>query len=259
MRYTVQDFCSCMEKLAPLELALDWDNVGLQIGEPARPVSAALVTLTVTMETVEKAADEGADLIIAHHPVIFKPVRQIRTDTPEGGLLAALLKHELSVYVAHTNLDQAEYGVNHWLAREAGLDDDQVLVAANGSTAGLGRIGSIRPVSLGEYAGRLEALWGVPIRVVGDKQRTVARVAVVGGSGGDFVQHAKAAGADVLVTGDVSYHDAVDALSLGLSVLDAGHFSTEQLMIREVAAYLQKEFGEQVRILQDTSSSPFSF
>ena len=259
MTYKLADFCRRMEELAPLELALDWDNVGLQIGEPQKPIAAVLVALTVTMDTVQKAVEHGVDLIVAHHPVIFRPMRQIRTDTPEGALISTLLKHDLSVYVAHTNLDQAERGLNHWLAVEAGLEEQQVLVPAHDSNAGLGRIGSICPMSLGAYAERLEALWDVQVRVVGDRERTVTKVAVVGGSGGDFMQHAKAAGADVLVTGDVSYHDAMDALGLGLAVVDAGHFSTEQLMVREVAGYLQRTFGKHIRILQDTSTNPFSF
>ena len=248
-----------MEKLAPLELTLEWDNVGLQIGDAARNVSSVLVTLTVTMETVRRAMADQTDLIIAHHPVIFKPLRQIRTDTPEGTLLVALLKHDISVYVAHTNLDQAARGLNYWLAREVGLEEQSVLTAANDNNVGLGRIGRIDPVSLGDYAVELEKLWNCPVRIVGDKGQIISKVAVVGGSGGDFVRQAKAAGADVLVTGDVSYHDAVDAINLGLAVLDAGHFATEKMAVAEMAKYLQNHFGDDVRILQDICANPFSF
>lgn len=248
-----------MEELAPLELAMEWDNVGLQIGYATKSVSSVLVTLTVTIETVRDAIASEIDLIIAHHPVIFKPLRQIRTDSPEGNLLAVLLKHDLAVYVAHTNLDQAAQGLNHWLAMEIGLEDTRVLIPLLSSDDGLGRIGRIAPLRLGELATQLETLWDCSIKMVGDGDQTVSSVAVVGGSGGDFVQQAKAAGADVLVTGDVSYHDALEARNLGLAVLDAGHFSTEKVVVAEVAKYLQNRFGDDVRTLQDASVDPFSF
>lgn len=259
MKYRVQDFCQIMEELAPLELALEWDNVGLQIGNPSKKVSTVLVTLTVTMDVVQRAIESGVDLLISHHPVIFKPLRQIRTDTPEGSLLATLLKHDLAVYVAHTNLDQAPQGLNYWLARDLALEGQKVLVPVNNSAAGLGRIGTVRPVSLGALARQVEELWSCPVRMVGDQEQEVCTVAVVGGSGGDFVAQAKKAGADVLITGDVSYHDAMDARSLDLAVLDAGHFATEQIVAAELGRYLGDHFGDHVQILQDNSGDPFSF
>ncbi len=255
----VRDFCRMMEKLAPLELAQDWDNVGLQIGELAKHVETVLVTLSITTGTVQKAIEAGVDLIIAHHPVIFHPLRQIRTDSSGGALLASLLKHDIAVYVSHTNLDQAPVGLNHWLAREVGLQDFKVLVPAEITDAGLGRIGKISPVSLREFAVNLQFTWNHPVRVVGDQGQTIEHVAVVGGSGGDFVQQAKEAGADVLVTGDVSYHDALDATALQLAVVDAGHFATEIIMVPEVANYLRDALGSNVQILQELSGNPFSF
>ncbi|MCK9524649.1 MAG: Nif3-like dinuclear metal center hexameric protein [Limnochordia bacterium] len=259
MTYRVQDFCRSMEELAPLELALEWDNVGLQIGNPSQRVSAVVVTLTVTLDVVKRAIESGANLLIAHHPVIFKPLRQIRTDSPEGALLAALLQDDLAVYVAHTNLDQAGQGLNHWLARDLGLREEEVLVPAKANGCGLGRVGKIPPVGLGDLAKQVEVLWGSPVRVVGDLGLEISTVAVVGGSGGDFAQQAREAGADCLITGDVSYHDAMDARNLGMAVLDAGHFATEKLVTAELGRYLADYFGDSVRILQDNSGNPFSF
>ncbi len=259
LNYSVQDFCTIMEDLAPLELALEWDNVGLQLGDPNKKVSTVLVTLTVTDEVAKRAAAEGVDLVIAHHPVIFKPVKTIRTDQPQGALLATLLRHEIAVYVAHTNLDQAAQGLNFWLARDLGLKNQRVLVQGDGENVGLGRVGSIPAVTLGELAQHLETLWGTPVRMVGEKGQTISTVAVVGGSGGDFISHAKAAGAHVLVTGDVSYHEALDAEALGLTILDAGHFSTEKIVAEELKKYLQVHFTGDVTILEDTSTNPFRF
>lgn len=255
--YDVRDFCRFMEELAPLGLAQEWDNVGLQIGRLEKQVATLLVTLTVTMETVDRAIEEGVDLIIAHHPVIFHPLRQIRTDTPGGTLLGSLLKHDLAVYVSHTNLDQAAAGLNYWLARDVGLREQEVLVPIGGEDTGLGRIGKISPMSLASFAKDLQSLWNCPVRIVGDQRQMIEHVAVVGGSGGDFVQQAKEAGADVLVTGDVSYHDALDASALQLAVVDAGHFATEIVMVSEVAAYLKDRCGTRVQILQELCGNPF--
>ena len=255
----VEDFCTYLEELAPLELATEWDNVGLQIGDPEKKVSTVLVTLTVTEAIVQKAISSKVDLIVAHHPVIFKPLQAIRTDQPQGALLAALLRHQIAVYVAHTNLDQAAEGINTWLASEIGLANPRVLVPGLQEGVGLGRIGTVAPLTLADLAKQLEMLWGCPLRIVGDELRSVSTIAVVGGSGGDLTWPAKAAGADCLITGDVSYHDALDALALDLAVLDAGHFATEKIVASELAKYLRSRAGGDVRILQDTSTNPFSF
>lgn len=259
MAYTVQEFCEIMEKLAPLELAFEWDNVGLQIGDPQALVSTVLVTLTVTQAVLEKALANKVDLIIAHHPLIFKPLQKIRTDEPQGSLLATILKNNLAVYISHTNLDQAPQGLNHWLARDLKLQDVKVLIPSSGPGVGLGRLGTIRTTSLEQLAQDLETFWGVPIRIVGDPNRTITTVAAIGGSGGDFVWQAKAAGAHVLITGDVSYHDALDAESLDLALLDAGHFATEQVMVEEVARYLRNSFESYLTIIKETSANPFRF
>lgn len=259
MKHTVWEFCESMEKLAPRGLALEWDNVGLQVGDADKQVSTVLVTLTITAEVLAKAVAEKVDLIIAHHPVIFKPLQAIRTDQPQGALLAAALKHDISLYVAHTNLDQAPSGLNDWLAQELGLSDVKVLVPGPTSESGLGRVGTIPEKDLGDLAHELEQLWGCVVRTVGDPTTKISTLAVVGGSGGDFIRQAKEAGAQCLITGDVSYHDALDAEALGLALLDAGHFATEKIMVREVAAFLRSEFGDALIVLQETSSNPFRY
>lgn len=257
--FTVNDISEIMEKLAPLNLALEWDNVGLQIGQPQKAVSTVLVTLTLTREVLATALASQADLIIAHHPLIFKPLERIRIDEPLGALLADLLKHDLALYVAHTNLDQAAQGLNYWLAEKLQLQEQKVLIPGSDQGTGLGRIGVIAPRSLGKFANELEQLWGLSLRVVGDLGRMISKVAVLSGSGGSFVQQAKQAGADVLVTGDVSYHHALDAEALGLALIDAGHFATERIMVRGVADYLQVKTANRLKVIEETSGNPFQF
>ncbi|NLJ80219.1 MAG: Nif3-like dinuclear metal center hexameric protein [Firmicutes bacterium] len=256
---TVQDVAAFLEKLAPLELASDWDNVGLQIGRPLKKISTVLVTLTLTNPVFQEALDSGSDLIVAHHPLIFNPLKAIRTDDYHGKMIASLLEHDLALYVSHTNLDQAPKGLNHWLAQALGLKDVTVLVPGDDSErSGLGRVGTIAPISVGQMADQLRKLWRTSVRVVGDKKQIINKVAVVGGSGGDLSGVAKAAGADLLITGDVSYHHALDAQSLGLAVIDAGHFATEKIMVRKVAEYLRNYFGPDLDVMEAAGRDPFA-
>lgn len=257
MVYTVQDCCEIMERLAALDLALDWDNVGLQLGSLERDVQTILVTLTVTEDVAEKAVSKGVDLVISHHPLIFRPLHSIRTDQPQGRIIESLLKNDTALYVSHTNLDQASLGLNHWLAEDLGLEDVAILVPAETTGTGLGRVGFISPQSIRSIAELIEERWNYSVRIVGNPTQEVKKVAVCGGSGGNLVRDAYASGAEVLITGDVSYHDALDALELGLNVIDAGHFGTEQIMVGKVGRYLQDELGDGVTIIQHLGRDPF--
>lgn len=258
MNYQVKDLCGLMEKLAPLELALEWDNVGLQIGNPKHRVDKVLVTLTVTPEVVEKAQKQEVDLIIAHHPLIFQPLTNIRSDQPLGQLIWQLIHSDINLYVSHTNLDRAPAGLNEWLGEKLLLHDMENLRTNPFDEIGLGRLGTLSPRTLKQLAREVEIGLNHPIKIVGDPNQTVEKVAVVGGSGGSFFREAKAAGAQVLITGDVSYHQALDALSIGLCVLDGGHHGTEKIMVSKVAAYLREKCPGLV-VIEEASANPFEF
>lgn len=255
--YIVADIAKSMEELAPLEFALEWDNVGLQIGQADQNVSSVLVTLTITPKVLETAIKEKVDLIIAHHPLIFEPIKKLITNEPLGNMLRTILINDLALYVSHTNLDQAPQGLNYWLARDVGLENQKVLVPHLNSEVGLGRVGNVKSIELKQLAHNLEKMWETTIRVVGDLKQEINLCAVAGGSGGDFIQQAKLSGADVLITGDVSYHDAIDAKNMGLAVIDAGHFATEKVMVSEISKHLLGKFGTGLKILEEASEDPF--
>lgn len=234
-----------MEQLAPRHLAEDWDNVGLQLGEYQQSVSGIMVTLTVTPALVQRAIHEGTKLIVAHHPLIFRPLKKIRTDSPAGRMIADLIKNDIAVYVSHTNLDHAANGLNTWLAEDLGLEAASVLEPWDDTLeTGLGRVGLCDPVTVHELAQRLAQRWHARVRFCGNPKTVCKKIAVCGGAGGKLVGKAFASGADVLVTGDVGYHDALDAEQLGLAVIDAGHFATEQIMLKYIAKHLEQELGE---------------
>ncbi len=344
-----------MEQWAPKSLAYPDDKIGLQLGTLNKEVKRVLVALDVTEAVVDEAIALGVDVIIAHHAIIFRPLTHLRTDLPAGKLYEKCIKHDIAVYIAHTNLDITEGGVNHLLADALGLVDcvpldetyseqlyklsvfiphpdservraamfragagfingvsnyshcsfniagngtflpldgakphigevgqlesveelrvevvvgerelkaviramkdahpyeevayDVVGLHNKGAKMGIGRVGRVlQAETLGQCCERVKQAFSLDyVRVVGDLQSRVRKVAVLGGSGARFVGKAKFAGADVIVTGDIDHHTAHDALASGMCIIDAGHH-IESILKAAVAARLQTSVSEQ--------------
>lgn len=230
-----------IEKLAPLALAEEWDNSGLLVGTDQEEVTGVLVALDVNEGTVDEALKCGANLIVAHHPLIFKPMASVTDETALGRCVTKLMAHHISVYASHTNFDSATGGLCDSLCEKIGLGDTVPLSPAETDThAGLGRIGDLdETITLSELSERILKITGQKaLRVVGDQSQKVRRIAVANGSGADFAALAAKMGARVLVTGDVKYHEAQAAQAMGLSLIDGGHFGTEKHFIGQMADYL---------------------
>lgn len=333
------------EKWSPKQYALEGDPVGVHIGQLNHAVDKVLVTLDVNEAVVDEAIDQGANLIIAHHPPIFRPLKSIATDTVQGRMFAKCIKHDITIYAAHTNLDVAPGGVNDLIAEKLQLMNTKVLdetyaetlykfivfcptthadqlreafgkagagaigdyaacsftsigdgrftpmqqanpfigavgkaevveeekievivpaslkqrvlkamlnahpyeepaydiiqLAQQGPALGLGRVGELsEPMTLDDFASTVKEAFGVPaLRFVGEPQKKIRKVAVLGGDGNKYIYAAKRSGADVLVTGDLYYHVAHDAQALDLAVVDPGH-NIEKVMIEGVANYM---------------------
>lgn len=230
-----------MEKLAPKHYAMEKDAIGLQLGTLNKQIKHVLVALDVTEEVVQEAIRLEVDLIIAHHAIIYRPLQHIRTDTPVGRIYEKCIKHDIAVYISHTNLDSAAGGVNDMLSEALQLHQTVPLQEIQGESYGLGRVGRLaEPLSLHMLAEQVKQAYDVSFaRVIGDLQRSVHKVAVLGGSGSRYVKHALFAGADVLITGDIDYHTAHDALAAGLAIIDPGH-NIEKIMKQQVTAYLNE-------------------
>lgn len=252
-----------LERLAPGRLAEDWDNPGLLVGSLQQEVKRVYVCLDVSLPAAEEAAARGAELIVAHHPMIFRGIRHVRTDLYDGRLLQLLLSRNIAVYAAHTNLDIARGGVNDVLAAAVGLEGLEGLQPAEGEPdAAIGRVGRLpEKKSLEEFARQVRKALGVEhLRVVRGNGRPVRKVALCGGSGADFIGRAACAGADVYLTGDVKYHDAQKAVRQGISLIDAGHFATEFPVVGMLAKYLRQEAAAgvgQLEVITDTVSRDF--
>lgn len=365
----VSDIIGIINKIAPFSLAEEWDNAGLQVGDPAMPVERIMTALDPCREAVKAAIAQDCRMLLTHHPLIFNPVKRISLSEQTGSLIALAVKHDLAVVSMHTNYDIAEGGLNDLLAERLGVGscaplkmmDAQELVKLSvfvpserseallealfpftaaignysdcsfrsegvgtfmplegakpflgrigerasaaesrvevllrksditpalaamrkahpyeepafdlypllnrGEARGLGRIGELPDIStLAAFAAQVkERLGAGSVRVVGDPAQRVKKVALCGGSGASLMREARFQGADLLVTGDVKYHEARDAQALGIALIDAGHFSTEILMVEGAADRLRQEmekrrFKGEVKAF-DGEREPFS-
>jgi len=365
-----QNIIQMLEEFAPKYLAKDDDKIGLQLGTLNKEIKKVMLTLDVLENVVDEAIEKGVDLIISHHAIIYKPIKTLRTDLPQGKLFEKLIKNNISVYVAHTNLDAAENGVNDTLADFINLKGIELLeptyserlkklvvfvpethqkvvldaLSANGAgwignyshcsfnlegigtfmpregtnpyigeenkleqvkevrietivpeglqnkviramlnahpyeevaydiyplelqgkQYGIGRIGKLEDsMTLKEFANYVkEKLHIDGIRVTGDLNKEIKKVAVVGGDGNSYVMKAAFKGADVLVTGDIYYHEAHEAMARNLALIDVGHY-IEKLTLISLKNYLEKQFIDKKIdtevIISEADTNPFRF
>ena len=238
---SVHDIEQALYELAPRELAAEWDNVGLLAGRRDREVHKVLVSLDVTAAVVEEARQWGAELIAAHHPVIFHPVKRVTDQDPAGEILLRLAEHGIAAVCMHTNLDAAQGGVNDALAAALQLEE----VAPLEGGGGIVRTGRLPwPVSVPDFLCAVQEALGAGGLRCTDGAKPISRVAVGGGACGEFLWAAAAAGCDAFVTADVKYNQFLDAAALGLTLVDAGHFPTEDVVCPVLARHLSERFPE---------------
>ena len=230
---TVGDVVDAVHRRYDPSTAATWDAVGLACGDPGQPVRRVLLAVDAVAATVDEALEWGADLLLTHHPLLFRPVTSVAATTPAGSLVHRLVRGGCALLSAHTNADVARPGVSDALAEALGVRDGApVLPSAWDPSAGLGRVGELpEPLPLGRFAEVVrDALPRTAhgVRVAGDPERPVRRVAVLSGSGGDDLAAASRVGADVIVTSDLKHHVALDHLATGgPALVDVAHFASE--------------------------------
>ena len=244
---TVKEILAQLETLAPRYMKEAWDNVGLNCGRLDKQVKTVLVALDPFAEVCREAKEVGADLLVTHHALLWKP--GFITDESEQGRNALfLMENGIACINAHTNLDCAPGGVNHILAEKLGLQDIQVISPkgedCDGRPWGLLRSGTVAEQSLQVFLAAVKAKLGCPGLRYTDGGKPVRRVAVGGGACADGLYEAFCAGCDTFVTGDVKYNQFWDAQALGLNLIDAGHFYTENPVCAELAQKIQAAFPE---------------
>ena len=235
---TVKDILAFLETLAPASLKMEWDNVGLLCGSKNAEVTKILVALDPFEGVCREAAEIGAELIVTHHPLIFQPARTVTDETSVGRSIMFLCRHGISAVNAHTNLDVAPGGVNDVLAENLGLQNMMTL------EDGLLRAGEVSEQSLSEFLAVVKSNLGCEgLRYV-NGGKPVKKVAVGGGSCASEMMDAVAAGCDTFVTADIKYNQFWDAQDLGLNLIDAGHFHTENPIVPVLAEQISAAFPE---------------
>lgn len=250
-----RDFFERYEAYCPQTLAMPGDPVGLQIGSLDRDIHKVMVTLDIREQTVREAIEKNVDVILAKHPVIFRPLSNLTDSDTQEKIILELAQAGISVYTSHTNIDIVENGLNDWFCDILAIKDTESL-----TDFGLGRVGHIRPQTLATFAEKVKKVFNLSgLSVVTydqDMTQTINRVAICGGSGGKFYPEAIAKGADLYITGDIYYHTAHDMLASGLAAIDPGH-NIEVLFVSKVAEIL-RGFETDVTIIESQSSTnPF--
>lgn len=252
------------ESFAPKTIAFTNDPVGLQIGNVNNDIKRVMVTLDVRPEVVDEAIKQNCDMIFSHHPLIFRPIKNLDLSNPQNQMYAKLIQNSILVYSAHTNLDVAKGGMNDWLTEAMGLNHVQT-VYSNHYDTNIGRIGVLpTPVTVEEFAKTLKKTFNLDgLRLVAnDNEAMVKNVAVVGGDGGKFYPEMLKAGADVFVTGDVYYHTGHNMLADGINVVDVGH-NVEKICIPKLASLFNEwktNNDWEVEIIESTvNTNPYQF
>lgn len=226
----LKDVMAVLDTIAPFEVAEEWDNVGLMVGDLESPINSALVALDPSLEVIQTAKEGGIDLILTHHPLIFHPLARIDLQEVIAKKIAMLILARINLISMHTNLDKAPGGVADELAKRLALNDVR--------SHGYMRIGFVsRPTTMNEWITELSIR---DARLI-DNHREVSMVAVCPGSGMEHWKHALSLGCDTFVTGDVRYHAGLDAKEAGMNVVDLGHFGTEEIIVTPLSERLKQE------------------
>ena len=243
---TTQEIFDVLDRLAPQALAMDWDNCGLQIGSRNRAVNRVLVALDPFEDVCREADEIGAELIVTHHPLFFPSTSCMNEDTALGRAASMLIRGGHTLYSCHTNLDIAPGGVNDRLAQVLGLQNVETIGAE-----GLLRRGTVETQPLEQFLSIVKATLGCPGLWYCDGGKPCARIAVGGGACGSELRDAADSGCDTFVTSDIKYNQFWDAQDLGINLIDAGHFYTENPVCAVLAHTLRRAFPElDVRISQ---------
>ena len=230
---TVRDFYSLLNELAPFDTQADFDNSGLLVGSPAAEVTCVLLALDVTEPVIDEAVRLGAQLIITHHPLMFSPRQRLTDEDYEGRLIRRLIRENISLIAAHTNLDQAPCGINDTLAELCGLTEI--------SGGGFFRCGLLpEAMTAGACAEELSRRLAATVRLIGPDNAVIRKIGLCSGGGSDEWVQAAASGCDAFLTGEIRHHLALAMADSGIVGFECGHFATEEPGIEVLAVALQK-------------------
>lgn len=239
-----KDIIKDLEKSFPKNLAEDWDNVGLLIGDIKRDIRKIQISLDATEKAIDNAIENNIDMLVTHHPMIFKGIKNIDYSTVLGRKIIKIIENRMNLYTLHTNLDSALNGLNDYLLDNLGIKEAKIVDEnINGENAGIGRIYYLeKNYTIKEYIEFLKNRLEIEnVRVVGDEKKIVKKVALVNGSGMSYWKKVKKMGVELFITGDISYHEALEAREEGMTLIDIGHFEGEKYFAKLLKSHLEKK------------------
>lgn len=236
-----------LEKQSPKSYACDWDNVGLLVGREDKEIQKIYIALDATDEAIEEAIANGADMLLTHHPMIFKGMKRVTQEDFIGRRIIRLIQNDMVYYAMHTNFDVM--GMADLAADYLGISDTRVLEITSVSETGeegIGRYGSLKKeMTVRECCEEVKQAFSLEnVKVFGDLERKVKTAAISPGSGRSVISNALQAGVDVLITGDIAHHEGIDAVAQNMTVIDAGHYGVEHIFIPYMEQYLKREAKE---------------
>ena len=243
----VKEIGAFLEAFAPVQLAEDWDNVGLLVGDNEAEVAKVMTCLTITPDSAREAIEGGVGMIVAHHPLPFHSFKRVTTDNTPGRLLWQLIQAGIAIYSPHTAFDSAAAGINQRLAEGLGLADTVPLAPLPDEPGGLGagRRGRFsEPKSLLDFVAQVKNFLQIEsLQVVGQADSQIQFPAVACGSAGQFLATAKQSGCDALVTGETNFHTCLEAEAGGIALVLPGHYASERFAVEALADVLSAEFA----------------
>lgn len=248
-----------LEMLSPPSFAESWDNVGLLAGRHEKEIHTVMIALDATDEVVDEAVGKGVDLLLTHHPLIFSARKHVNDGDFVGRRLVTMLQHDMCYCAMHTNFDVM--GMADAAADELGLQDREVLELTyedDISREGIGRCGFLpKAMSLEECGENVKRIFGLEsVKIFGDGEKQVEKAAICPGSGKSVIERAAELGAEVLITGDIDHHTGIDAMAMGLAIIDAGHYGLEKIFVPYMVEFLNRECRE-LNVLRAREKNPF--
>ncbi len=252
-----EEIVKCLERLSPRKYACDWDNVGLLVGRRQQEVDKVFIALDPSYDAVQQAIEHHADMLITHHPMIFKPIKQINDDSVLGKKILSLAENHIAYYAMHTNFDIVG-SMADAAAERIGINEGEPLEVTSidgESPEGIGRVGELsNEMSLEELAELVKKKFNIEtVMVYGELKCRVKRIAICPGSGKSEIGEAIAKGAQVLITGDIGHHEGLDAVEEGLPIIDATHYGLEHIFMDFIKEYIEKNLDLEI-ILHETGS-----
>lgn len=250
----LKDIINSLEEKFPKYNAEEWDNVGLLVGSQKQKIKKVQLSIDATEKGIEFAGANGVDLIVTHHPMIFKPIKSVTTVDSTGRKIINLIEKKIALYAMHTNLDSSKDGLNDYVLEKLEVKKAKIIdINEKDESAGIGRIYTLSSEkTICEYADFVKEKLNIKnIRVISeDKEKSIKKIALINGAGMSYWRKVKSLGADLFITGDISYHEALDARESGLNLLDIGHFESERCFTEILKKELEK-LGLEVIVFND--------